>query len=118
MAISKKFFHDHWVLLLLSINAFLALMVTVTILLQLGNSNSIGYIVQYRPSLGIGAFETGSILELFSFIGFSLLALAAHTLLSMRSYHVRRQLALVILGLGILLQILTLIISNALLSLR
>ncbi len=118
MAISKKFFHDHWVLLLLSINAFLTLAVVVSILLQLGNSNSIGYIVQYRPSLGISAFQTGSVLELFAFMGFSVLALAAHTVLSMRAYRVRRQLALVILGLGIVLQLLTLIISNALLSLR
>lgn len=118
MATPKKFFHDHLVLLLLSVNAFLTLAVAVLVLLKLGNSHSTGYIVQYRPSLGIGAFETGSVLELLSFIGFSVIIFTAHTLLSMRAYQVRRQVALAILSLGILLQLLAIIISNALLALR
>lgn len=118
MAIPKKFFHDHLVLLLLSVNAFLALAVTVIVLVRLGNSHSSGYIVQYRPSLGIGAFQTGSVTELLSFIGFAYLVLIVHTVLGMRAYHVRRQVALAILSLGILLQVLAIIISNALLTLR
>ena len=118
MANPKKFFHDQLVLLLLTVNAFLVLVVVVSVLLQLGSSNTAGYIVQYRPSLGISAFQSGSIIELFSFIVFGFLALITHTLLSLRAYKVRRQLALAILSLGILLQLLNVIISNALLSLR
>ena len=118
MANPKKFFHDHIVLLLLSINAFLALTVVALVLLRLGSSQSTGYIVQYRPSLGISTFQSGSVSGLFSFIGFSLLALVTHAFLSLRAYHVRRQLSLAILRLGVLLQVLTLIVSNALLALR
>ena len=119
MANPKKFFHDQLVLLLLTVNAFLVLVVIVSVLLQLGSSNTANYIVQYRPSFGeVNSFRTGSIIELFSFIVFGLLALITHTLLSIRAYRVRRQLALAILSLGILLQLLNVIISNALLSLR
>ena len=118
MAVPKKFFHDHLVLLLLSINAFLVLALTALVLLRLGGSHSTGYIVRYRPSLGIGAFQTGSVAELFSFIGFGFLVLVTHSVLAMRSYHVRRQVSMAILALGGLLLILAIIISNALLTLR
>lgn len=118
MALPKKFFHDHVVLLLLSINAFLTLALTILILLRLSNSHGTGYIVQYRPSLGIGTFKTGSVAELASFIGFGILVLITHSVLAMRAYHVRRQVSLAILALGVLLLVLAIIISNALFTLN
>ncbi len=118
MATPKKFLHDHLVLLLISINLFLSFIVITLILYRLGSSHSTGYIVQYRPSLGISAFKSGGVAELLSFIGFSVIVLVTHTALAMRAYYVRRQVALAILNLGILLQVLTVIISNALLALR
>ena len=118
MATPKKFLHDHLVLLLLTVNVFLALALVAFLLLRLSNSHSTGYIVQYRPSLGIGAFQSGKVIDLLSFIGFSLLVFAVHTVLAMRAYHVRRQVSLAILSLGILLQVLAIIVSNALLALR
>ncbi|HXE10387.1 MAG TPA: hypothetical protein VN554_03095 [Verrucomicrobiae bacterium] len=118
MAGTKKYFHDHLVLLLLSVNAFLAVAGSIFILLRLSTSHGTGYIVQYRASLGINAFRTGRILDLLSFIAFAALVLAVHTLLSIRAYKIHRQLSIVILSLGILLLALTVIISNALLVLR
>jgi hypothetical protein len=118
MASNKKYFHDHLVLLLLSINAFLAVAGGIFILLRLGTSHGTGYIVQYRSSLGINAFKTGSVVELLSLVAFAALILGVHTMLSLRAYRIHRQLAIVILSLGILLLILTIIISNALLVLR
>ena len=118
MANSKKYFHDHLVLLLLSVNAFLAIAGSIFIMLRLSTSHGNGYIVQYRPSLGINAYQTGSVVQLLSFVAFMLLILGAHTVLSMRAYKIHRQLAIAILSLGILLLILTIIISNALLVLR
>jgi hypothetical protein len=106
MASSKKYFHDHFVLLLLSINAFLAI------------AGSLFILVRLSPSLGINAYQNGSIIELLSFVAFALLVLVVHGLLSLRAYKIHRQLAIVILGLGILLLLLTIIISNALLVLR
>lgn len=105
-------------LLLLSINAFLAIAGSLFILLRLSTSHGTGYIVQCRPSLGINAFKTGQAIDLLSFIAFAILVFAAHFLLSRRAYAIHRQLAIVILGLGVLLLVLTIIISNALLVLR
>jgi hypothetical protein len=118
MASNKKYFHDHLVLLLLSTNAFLAIAGSIFILVRLSTSHGTGYIVQYRSSLGINAFQTGTVMELLSFVAFAGLVLATHTMLSLRAYKIHRQLAIAVLSLGILLLLLTIIISNALLVLR
>jgi hypothetical protein len=118
MATSKKYFHDHFVMLLLSVNAFLVLAGSVFILLRLSTSQGNGYIVQYRPSLGINAYRTGSVVELVGLVAFLLLVLGIHSVLSYRAYRLHRQLAIMVLALGTLLAILTIIISNALLVLR
>jgi hypothetical protein len=118
MASPKKYFHDHFVLLLLSVNAFLAVAGSLFILLRLSTSHGTGYIVQYRPSLGINAFKTGRVTDLISFVIFALFIVVIHFLLSRRAYDIHRQLAIAILSLGILLLLLTIIISNALLVLR
>lgn len=118
MATQKKYFHDHFVLLLLSINAFLAVATVIFILVRLGTSHGSSYIVQYRPSLGINKFQTGSVLELISFTVFALLIVAINSALSYRVYKIHRQLAIIILSLGLLLISLTIIIGNALLLLR
>lgn len=118
MAATKKYFHDHFVLLLLSINAFLAVAGSIFILLRLSTTHGTSYIVQYRASLGIDAFKTGGVTDLMAFIVFALVVLAINTALSMRAYRIHRQLAITILSLGILLLLLAIIISNALLILR
>src|SRR4051794_20845508 len=118
MVETKKYFHDHLVLLLLSVNAFLALAGCVLLVLRLSTSHGNGFIVQYRSNLGIAAFKTGNVSELISFAVFAVLVLIIHTALSVRVYNLNRQLTLVILSLGILLQVLAIIISNALLVLR
>ena len=118
MASPKKYFHDHFVLLLLSINAFLAIAGSIFILLRLSTSHGTGYIVQYRSSLGINAFKTGSVVDMLALVAFAILVLAVHTMLSLSAYKIHRQLAIAILSLGILLLTLTIIVSNALLVLR
>lgn len=121
MADSKKYFHDHFVLLLLSVNAFLAVAGSIFILLRLSTGHGTAYIVQCRDCanpLNVNKFSTGSVLDLLSFIIFAFLVLGIHTSLSLRAYQIHRQLAITILSLGILLLLLTIIISNALLVLR
>ena len=118
MATPKKYFNDHFVLLLLSINVFLALAGSLFILLRLSTSHGNGYIVQYRSSLGINAFKTGSVVDILALVAFAALTLAVHIMLSLGAYKIHRQLAIIILSLGILLLALTVIVSNALLVLR
>jgi hypothetical protein len=118
MAIPKKYIHDHLVLLLLSVNGFLALLTAILMAVRLSTSHSNGYIVQYRSTIGINDFKTGSLIDLLSFIAFAALVVGVHTTLSVRAYRIHRQVAIAILALGTLLLILGMIISNALLVLR
>jgi len=118
MHIPKNYFHDRTVLLLLSVNTFLALLGGILVLLKLDVGRPDGYIVQYRANLGLSAFKSGGASTLISFIIFSALVLVFHTLLSMRVYHIRRQFSVAILALGMLLLLLSVIVSNALLELR
>ncbi|HVX57932.1 MAG TPA: hypothetical protein VHA37_09490 [Candidatus Saccharimonadales bacterium] len=118
MATPKKYFHDHFVLLLLSVNAFLAIAGSIFILLRLSTSHGTVYYTQYRPSLGVNAYQTGNLVNFLALPVFALVVLAVHTALSLRAYKLNRQLAITVLALGILLLILTIIIGNQLLGLR
>lgn len=118
MNIPKQYLHDRLILLLVSVNVFLALFASLLVLFKLDSGRSAGYIVQYRGSLGISALKTGDVTELIAFIGFALLVAAAHIVLSIKTYPIKREVSVVILGLGILLLVMSTIVSNALLVLR
>jgi hypothetical protein len=118
MHIPKKYLHDKLVLLLASMNVFLAFLVTILILLRAGiGEGTDGYIVEYRANLGLSAFQKGNVLSIFSFIIFALAVMVINIVLSMRTYHLRRALSLTILGLGALILLLTAIVGNSLLAL-
>lgn len=116
MHIPKNYFHDRVVLLLISVNTFLTLLSGVLVLLNIDFNRPDGYIVQYRANLGLSAYKAGSSLILLSFIGFGLVVMVLHTMLSMKMYAHRRSYAIAALGLALLLLIITLFVSNALLE--
>ncbi|HSH18132.1 MAG TPA: hypothetical protein VK978_02000 [Candidatus Saccharimonadales bacterium] len=118
MNIPKKYLHDRLILLLLSIQTFLAVLSALWVLFKLDAGRSAGYIVEYRAGLGISALKTGDAGELIAFIFFALLVLAIHTVLSIKAYTIRREVSVIILGFGVLLLLLAMIVSNALLVLR
>lgn len=118
MTISKRYLQDRLILLLLSINTFLAVLTSVWVIFKLDPGRSAGYIVQYRASLGISALKTGSMTDIIAFIGFAILILALHVVLSIKAYPIRREVAVITLVLGVLLLLIDLIVSNALLVLR
>jgi hypothetical protein len=118
MNIPKKYLHDKFVLLLVSINAFLAFLCIVLVLLRVGlGQGADGYIVEYRANLGLSAFQKGNILPIFSFVLFAAATFVINVMLSIRTYHLRRTLSLTVLGLGALVLLLAIIVSNALLAL-
>lgn len=118
MATPKRYFHDRVVLLLLSVSMFLAVLGSLLVLLRLDNSRSSGYIVQYRANVGVDEFKTGSVVTLLSFVAYLGLVLVLHTMLSRRVYPLRRHVAIAILGMGVLLLIMGVVVSNALLILH
>ena len=118
MQIPKTYVHDRLILLLASGNIFLAFLCIVLILLRGGIGQGVeGYIVEYRANLGLNAFHKGSVVPIISFILFAVVTLAVNLILSIRTYHLRRALSLTILGLGALVLLLAIIVSNALLVL-
>jgi hypothetical protein len=118
MHIPKKYLHDKFVLLLVSVNVFLALLVIAIVLLRAGLGQGVdGYIVEYRANLGLSAFQKGSIFSIISFTLFALLVLVLNVVLSVRIYPLRRALSLTILVAGVLVLLLAVIVSNSLLAL-
>ncbi|HSX32913.1 MAG TPA: hypothetical protein VLF91_01085 [Candidatus Saccharimonadales bacterium] len=119
LAVSKKYLQDKLVLLLVSVNIFLAFLSAALIFLHLnvGGGND-GYIVEYRSNLGISAFKTGSLTTIFSFAVFSFVVVGLAVALSLRTYNIRRDLALTVLGASGLLVVLTIIVSNSLMVLH
>ena len=117
MEVSKQYLHDKFVLLLISVSVLMAFMCVALILLRLDISQGVdGYIVSYRANLGLGAFQRGSIVEIFGFALFGIIVAAFNIILSMRTYHLRRSLSLTVLSAGLLVLVLALIVSNALLT--
>ncbi len=114
MKIAKSYFRDHVVLFLLTLNAFIAILSAVVVFLRISSSQGSSYIIQYRSSLGVSAFKTGGVLDMTSFAIFSLLILAITFLISYRTYQINKNLSLVVLSMGILLQVIAIIVSNAL----
>ena len=115
---SKRFIHDRLVLLLISVSAFFVLLTAVSVIWQIGSVRSQGFITQYRPSLGLSAFQKGDSLEIIAFPIFAALVFLFHLVLSIKTYHIRRYFSVAVLGMGLLLIVLALIISFSLLRLR
>jgi hypothetical protein len=119
MPLPKNYFHDKLVLLMLSVSAFLTLLGSLLIVFRVaGGAGANNYIVQYRANLGISAYKTGGASSLLAFIIFFVFVASLHWVLSMRIYHFRRYLAVTVLALGILLLVISIVVSNALLVLH
>lgn len=119
MSSQKHFFQDKTALLLVGANAFAALSAATLVLLKLGsNQGTSNFIVSYRSSLGINAFTTGTATDILSFIAFALLVFTISMVLGYRTYRLKRELSLTILGLTLPLLIFLIVVANALLVLR
>lgn len=117
MIIPKQYLRDRLVLLIDSLNVFLTFLLIILTILRIGTNHS-SYIIQYRSNASINTFQSGSSIELFSFVVFGLLVLLFHSYISLRVYLIHRQLAVTVLCMGTLLLVLAIIVSNALLMLR
>ena len=118
MPFPKKYFQDKTVLLLLTLNLFLVFLAIAIIILRLTANSGAGYIVQFRSSLGIGEYKSGSLEDFLYFIIFVILVMAFHFTLSLKTYNLRRHFSVALLAMGTLLLVVAIIVSNALLVLR
>jgi len=97
MEVTRKYFQDKLILLLVSSNIFLAFLCVALIFLRLGQGAGEGYILEYRSNLGISAFTRGSIIGIFSFVAFILVTVVLNVMLSLRAYTIRRYLSALVL---------------------
>ncbi len=119
MTSQKHFFQDRTALLLVSGNTFLTLAATTVVLLNIGSAQGSGsFIVWYRPSLGINAYKTGTTRDIVSFIVFALMVFTISMVLSYRTYRLKRELSLAVLGLTMTLLLFLIVVANALHLLR
>ena len=112
----KSFFHDRLILLILSINTFLALALVITALLSISDSGA-GYIKEFRSDLGLDGYKAGGVIDIVAFAVFSVILYVFQLLASTKIYHIRRHLSLVILLLTLIVYIFALMVINALLGL-
>ena len=103
------------VVVLLTTNVFLFLLSVVLVLLVGFGSNSTVHLIEYRPFLGHGAHTyVSSTSRYLYFIVFSAFALVLHTILSIRTYHLRRQFSVLFLALGTFLLSMLIVVSYSL----
>lgn len=88
------------------------------ILFRLDSGTTTNYIIEYRANYGIGEWERGFALDIAGFVFFLLLNFAICVFLSLKTFNIRKHVAVAILAICALLSLLTIIVSNALMALR
>lgn len=113
----KTYFHDRLILLILSINTFLAIALILSSLLALSDNSAV-YIREYRANLGLDGYEAGGIKDVLAFAAFAVIIYVFQIYSSTRIYHIRKHISLIILLLTMTIYIFALLVINALLGLR
>lgn len=113
----RKYFHDRFVLLMLTINVFLTIVCVAFVLLRLGDTSN-SYIQAYRSNLGLGGYQGGGVGQLISFAVFAVLVLIGQFFISLKFHAIRKHAAWTMMVLAALLLVLCLTVSNSLLGLR
>lgn len=96
MSTSRQFFHDRNLLLLASLNAFLALSTSLLVAIKLyAMRGTVNYIVAYRDRdiVGLDSFTTGTAWDFISFVVAAALLFCLGTILAYRTFAIRRELA-------------------------
>ena len=118
MTIPNKYFHNEAILLLLIINIFLVIAGAVLILFRLDSGTTTNYIIEYRADYGIGEYQRGFGLDMAGFVLFLFLNFTISTMLSLKTFIIRKNVSVIILAVCSLTNLLTIIVSNALMVLR
>lgn len=112
----KPFFHDRLLILILSINTFLALALIISSLLPLGAADN-AYYREFRSNLGYDGYLSGEVSDIASFAVFAAIVYIFQLVVSIKVYHIHRRFSVVVLMLALIVFIFGLLASRALLSL-
>lgn len=113
----KTYFHDRLILLILSINTFLAIALILNAIFALSDNSAV-FIREYRSNLGLDGYQAGGIKDILAFGFFAVIIYAFQFYASIRTYHIRKHLSLMVLLLTMVIYIFSLLVINALLGLK
>jgi hypothetical protein len=118
MEIPKRFLHDRIVLLLITfISIFMVIGISL-VLIRFDASRNPTTTIAYRPNITGSQYQSGKPIDIYTMALFMLVTAVGSAFLGARVYYLRRSLSVFILGSGVLLLLLSIIVSNALISLQ
>lgn len=118
MELPKKYLHDRLILGLLTLMAILVVIGVSLVLLRFDPSRNPTTTAAYRPNITGTQYQSGKPIDIYSLAIFMIFTSAAALLLSVRTYNVRRFVSVFILASTVFILILSMIVSNALISLQ
>lgn len=113
----KNFFHDRFVLFILTINSFILIVTLTSVLLRIGGEANT-YVQYYRSNLGLAASTVGGVGEILAFLAFAAGIFVAHIFIGINFYKVRKSAAWTSLLMTTFLLILNVLVVNVLLDLH
>lgn len=118
MNIPKRFLHDRLILAMLTVIAVLVVVGVSSVLLRFDASTNPTTVTAYRPNTSGSGYVSGKAIDIYGFALFMVLVSGINIVLSLRAFHIRRYVSVFILGGTIFLLIVSIIVSNALISLQ
>lgn len=118
MDVPKKYLHDRLILLLLTLIAILVVIGVSLVLLRFDPSRNPTTTAAYRPNITGTQYQSGKPIDIYLLAIFMIFTSATALFLSIRTYYIRRFVSVFILSSTVFLLIISMIVSNALISLQ
>ena len=118
MEIPKRFLHDRLVLLLVTAMALLVAIGVATVLIRFDVSKNPTTIVAYRPNISGSSYQSGKPIDIYSLAIFMIFTAAPAVILAMRTYNIKRNVAIFTLASANFLLLLAVVVANSLISLQ
>lgn len=118
MELPKKYLNDRVILLLLTLLAILVVIGVSLVLLRFDPSRNPTTAAAYRPSITGTQYQSGKPIDIYLMAVFMIFTSATALVLSIQTYHIRRFVSVFILASTVFLLVLSMIVSNALISLQ
>jgi|JI10StandDraft_1071094.scaffolds.fasta_scaffold1107873_1 hypothetical protein len=116
MLLPEKFFHDRSILFLTLLLGISAVATTLLIVIRLGGVGGTNYVIEYRAISLNGAFHYGSIFDVMVFILFLAINTLVGLFVAMKAFVIKRPIALATIGVAALVNVIVMVVTNALLS--
>ena len=118
MELQKSYLHDRVILVLLTIMAILVVVGVSLVVLRFDPSRNPTTTAAYRPNITGTQYQSGKPIDIYSMAIFMIFAFLTAIILSVRTYRIRRFVAIFILASTVFLLILSTVVANALISLQ